>query len=97
MSIIDVHQINMENTSTDSQSLSNSFEGVHGVVRKSNGVSYFCGLLHFMTKFLKSFEAVHQVPSSSPLNCVHLRIQQGTILKIREAVNYSNDDFSNQS
>jgi hypothetical protein len=43
----------MENTTTDAQSF--SFEGVHGVVRKSRGISYIYVLLLLMTKFFEVF------------------------------------------
>jgi hypothetical protein len=49
-----------------------SFEGVLGVVRKSRGSPIFVFYCIFKTKFLKSFQGVHEVPLRvipQPLPC----------------------------
>ncbi len=59
----------------DSQSFSNSFEGVLGVVRKSRGSSFFVFFFAFVwPNFSKSFEGVHEEPPSLS-HCVHLCIR----------------------
>jgi hypothetical protein len=56
----------------DAQSFSNSFEGVHGVVKNLGGGLYFCALLHFMLQFFKEFEGVHAVPPSPTPLCASM-------------------------
>jgi hypothetical protein len=46
---------------TNTQPFSNSFEGVHWVVRKSKGASYFCVFLNFQVQsFLMFYVRVHE-------------------------------------
>jgi hypothetical protein len=53
----------------DAQSFSNSFEGVHGVVKKFwRGSSIFVFIAFLCNNFSKFFEGVNEVPPSSPLS-----------------------------
>jgi hypothetical protein len=63
----------------DAQSFSNSFEGVHVVVKKSGrGPLFSCFIAFLCHNFSKSFEGVHEVPPSSPLSplCASMVIVQ---------------------
>jgi len=61
------------------QSFSNSFEGVHGVVRKSGRGSSFCVLtfIGFLCyNFSKSIEGVQEVPPTLPPVCIDVSVKQ---------------------